>query len=136
MRDLYARLSLAPTASTAEIKAAITACPHADLRSDAAAVLLHPGRRRTYDQLHAALTKIGRLRASLGLVPTRLWQAQRDFDGEVTGSGTRYGEFMRKRDMMAAARRPPNMPSAPKTEAPLSKLLGALASRFGSPRRG
>ena len=105
MRDLYARLSLAPTASDAEIKAAITACTHAELRSDAAAVLLHAGRRRTYDQLHATLTRIGGLRASLGLVQTRLWQDQRAFDGEVTGSGSRYGEFIRKQEAMATALR-------------------------------
>jgi hypothetical protein len=105
MRDLYARLSLRPTASAAEIKAAITACPHAELRSDAVAVLLHAERRRTYDELHATLTRIGGLRASLGLVQTRLWHGHRDFDGEVTGTGSRYGEFVRKQDMMAAARR-------------------------------
>ena len=137
MRDLYAGLSLPPTASTAEIKAAITACPHAELRSDAAAVLLHAGRRRTYDQLHAALTTIGGLRASLGLVQTRQWQGQRAFDGEVTGSGSRYGEFIRKRDMMAAARRFEQAPSASKPAAPLTKLIDAVAACFGaSSRRG
>ena len=131
MRNLYARLSLPPTASAAEIKAAITACPHAELRSDAAAVLLHAGRRRTYDQLHATLTKIGGLRAPLGLVPTRLWQGQREFDGEVTGSGSRYGEFIRKRDMMATARRFEKVRSASKTAAPLTKLIDAVAACFG-----
>ena len=136
MRDLYARLSLPPTASIAEVKAAITASPHAELRSDAAAVLLDAGRRRTYDQLHATLTKIGRLRASLGLVPTRLWQGQRDFDGEVTGSGSRYGEFIRKRDMMVTARRLEKVPSASGTAAPLTKLIDAVAACFGSTRRG
>ena len=130
MRNLYARLSLAPTASAAEIKAAITACPHAELRSDAAAVLLHAGRRRTYDQLHATLTTIGGLRASLGLVPTRLWQGQRDFDGEITGSGSRYGEFIRKRDMMVTARRSEKAPSASTTAAPLAKLINAVAACF------
>ena len=132
MRNLYARLSVSPTASTAEIKAAITACPHAELRADAAAVLLHAGRRRTYDQMHATLTGIGGLRASLGLAPTRLWQGQRDFDGEVTGSGSRYGEFMRKRDLMMTARRFEKVPSAPKTAAPLTKLIVALADWFRS----
>ena len=136
MRNLYARLSLPTTASAAEIKAAITACPHAELRSDAAAVLLHAGRRRTYDQLHATLTKIGSLRTPLGLVPTRLWQGQREFDGEVTGSASRYGEFIRKRDMLAAARRFEKGPS--KAAAPLTKLIGAVAACFGgaSTRRG
>ena len=128
MRNLYARLSLPPTASAAEIKAAITACPHAELQSDAAAVLLHAGRRRTYDQLHSTLTKIGGLRASLGLVTTRLWQGQRDFDGEITGSGSRYGEFIRKRDM---TRRLEKVPSASKTAAPRTKLFGAVAACFG-----
>ena len=145
MRDLYARLSLLPTASAAEINAAIAACPHADLRSDAAAVLLDAGRRRTYDQLHATLTKIGGLRASLGLVPTRLWQGHRDFDGEVTGSGSRYGEFIRKRDKMATARRSEKVikgglaaPSGSKAAAPLTKLIGAVAACFGGAftRRG
>ena len=132
MRNLYARLSLPPTASAAEIKAAIAACPHAELQSDAAAVLLHADRRRTYDQLHATLTKIGGLRAPLGLVPARLWQGQRDFDGEVTGSGSRYGEFIRKRDLMVTARRSEKVPS--KTAAPLSKLIGAVAACFGGRR--
>lgn len=131
MRNLYARLSLPPTASAAEITAAITACPHAELRSDAAAVLLNAGRRRTYDQLHATLTEIGGLRASLGLVPTRLWQGQRDFDGEVRGSGSRYGEFIRKRDMMATARRFGKARPASKAAAPLTKLIDALAACFG-----
>ena len=130
MRNLYARLSLPPTASAAEIKAAITACPHAELRSDAAAVLLHAVRRRTYDQLHGTLTKIGSLRASLGLVPNRLWQGQRDFDGEVTGNSSRYGEFIRKRDLMVAARRFEKVPS--RTAAPLTKLIDAMAGYFGS----
>ena len=71
MRNLYARLSLPPTASAAEIKAAITACPHVELQSDAAAVLLHAGRRRTYDQLHATLTKIGGLRARIWYLARR-----------------------------------------------------------------
>ena len=135
MRNLYARLSLPPTASTAEIKAAITACPHLELRSDAAAVLLHAGRRQTYDQLHATLTTIGSLRASLGLVPTRLWQAQRDFDGEVTGNSSRYGEFIRKRDGIVAARRFEKVPSARRTAAPLTKLFDAVAACFGGVSR-
>src|SRR5687767_3353994 len=124
MRDLYARLSLTPAALDAEIKAAVTACPHADLRSDAAAVLLHASRRRRYDQLHATLTRIGGLRAPLGLVQTPLWRGLREFDGEVTGSGSRYGEFIRKRDMKAAALRAAS--SAPTTASPLRKLIDAV----------
>jgi len=130
MRNLYARLSLTPTASADEIKAAIAACPHAELRFDAAAVLLHADRRRTYDHLHATLTMIGGLRASLGLVPTRLWQGLRDFDGEVTGSGSRYSEFIRKRDRRATARR--SEKAASKTAAPRTKLIVALADWFRS----
>lgn len=103
MRDLYGRLRLRPTASDAEIKAAIKACAQDDLRSDAAAVLLHASRRRTYDRLHSTLATIGSLRASLGLVHTRHWHGHRAFDGEVTGTGSRYGEFMRKR---AVSRKP------------------------------
>ena len=135
MRDLYARLSLTPSASDAEIQAAITACPHADLRSDAAAVLLHADRRRAYDQLHATLTRIGSLRASLGLVQTRFWQGHRAFDGEVTGSGSRYGEFIRKRDMMGTARRFER--AMTRTAAPATSLFGAVAACFGgATRRG
>ena len=127
MRDLYVSLSLTPTASDAEIKAAITACPHAELRSDAAAVLLHADRRRTYDQLHTTLIRIGGLRASLGLVQTRLWRGQRQFDGEVSGTGSRYAEFVRKQDMMRAARRFEKV--APEPVGPLRKLMGALLRR-------
>ena len=133
MRDLYARLSLPPTASAAEIQAAITACPHAELRSDAAAVLLHAGRRRTYDQLHSTLARIGGLRASLGLVQTPLWRGHREFDGEVTGSGSRYGEFIRKRDLMVTARRFEK--EASKTAPPLTKRIGALAASLLGNRR-
>jgi len=128
MRDLYARLSLTPTASDAEIKAAITACPHAELQSDAAAVLLNADRRRTYDQLHATLTRIGGLRASLGLVQTRLWLGQREFNGEVFGTGSRYGEFIRKRDRLATARRFEKGPF--KAAAPPAKPIGAVAAWF------
>lgn len=127
MRDLYAGLSLTPTASEAEIKAAITACPHAELRSDAAAVLLHVDRRRIYDQLHATLTRIGGLRASLGLVQTPHWRGHREFDGEVTGSGSRYGEFIRKQDMRVRALRFEKAKTT-KTAPPLTKRIGALAN--------
>ena len=105
MRDLYRALRLSPAASLAEIKAAITACPQADLRADAAAVLLHADRRRTYDQLHTTLSRIGSLRAPLGLARTQFWQEQRGFDGEITGQGSRYGEFIQKREIALAARR-------------------------------
>ena len=133
MRNLYARLSLPPTASAAEIQAAITACPHAELRSDAAAVLLHAGRRRTYDQLHATLTRVGGLRASLGLVQTPLWRGHREFDGEVTGSGSRYGEFIRKRDLTLTARRFEKQ--AFKAAPPLTTRIGALAASLLGNRR-
>jgi hypothetical protein len=79
------------------------------------------------------LTEIGGLRASLGLVPTRHWQGQRDFDGEITGSGSRYGEFMRKRDRMVTARRFEKVPSAPKTAAPLTNFIDAVAACFRKP---
>jgi hypothetical protein len=124
MRDLYARLSLSPGASDAEIKVAINACPHAELRSDAAAVLLHTSRRSAYDELHATLVRIGSLRASLGLVQTALWRGQREFNGEVTGTGSRYAEFIRKRDMLVAARRVEKV--VPKNESPLRRLIRAL----------
>lgn len=127
MRDLYARLSITPTASTAVIKVAITECPDADVRSDAAAVLTHAGRRRTYDELHATMRRIGGLRASLGLVQTRLWRGQRDFDGEVTGTSSRYGEFIRKRDMMRAALRAEK--AASKT-APRKNAIRSLLQRW------
>jgi hypothetical protein len=128
MRDLYARLSLSPTAPQAEIRTAIEACPHAELRSDASAVVLHPDRRRRYDELHTTLTRIGGLRASLGLVQTRLWRGQREFDGEVTGTGSRYGEFIRKRDLMRIARRS-EQAMTPEPAGPMKKLIGALFRR-------
>lgn len=103
MRDLYARLFLARAASDVEIKAAVVACPHAELRADAEAVLLHPGRRRTYDQLHTMLTSIGHMRAALGLLQTPLWQGQSEFDGHMTDSGSRYDRFIRKQENMLTA---------------------------------
>ena len=63
-------------------------------------------------------------------MPNRLWQGQRDFDGEVTGSSSRYGEFIRKRALMATARRIEKDPV--KTAAPKTKLMGALADWFRS----
>jgi hypothetical protein len=141
MRDLYARLSLPPGASDAQIKAAIKACPHADVRSDASAVLLHPGRRRDYDDLHATLVRIGSLRASLGLVQTRLWRDQREFNGEVTGTASRYGEFIQKRNMMSAARPPsPSSRSAPafaeqSLRSRLRRTVAALLASAGQARK-
>ena len=76
MRNLYLRLGVDPKSSDQEVRAGIERCSNQSIRRDAAAVLLHPNRRRTFDQLHSALTDIGRLRAALGATHTENWTGE------------------------------------------------------------
>lgn len=74
MRDLYQRLSLAPGADENAIATALTQCQNSALKQDAQTVLSVPDRREKYDDLHATLSDIGRLRARLGLTHGAHWQ--------------------------------------------------------------
>ncbi|CAM3905371.1 hypothetical protein VRRI112168_05805 [Vreelandella rituensis] len=74
MRDLYQRLSLTPGADDNAIGTALTQCQNSALRQDAQTVLTVPDRREKYDDLHATLSDIGRLRARLGLTHGAHWQ--------------------------------------------------------------
>lgn len=76
MRDLYSRLNISPTASPEKIKASIAECSNASVKADAEEVLLHAGRRQTYNRLNTLLTDIGNLRASLGLSHADNWQGE------------------------------------------------------------
>jgi len=80
MRDLYIRLGINTSASLQEIRAAIQSCGDPTLKEDATEVLLSDGRRKTYDQVHAALTDIGTLRAKLGLAHGENWQGSETQD--------------------------------------------------------
>ena len=74
MRDLYKRLNIDPLASHAEVAAAIEACRHTALKTEAVAVLNVKARRDEYDRLHGLLCDIGGLRARLGLTHGANWQ--------------------------------------------------------------
>ena len=76
MRDLYSRLNIHPTASLEKIKASIAKCSNASVKADAEEVLLHEGRRQTYNRLNTLLTDIGSLRSSLGLSHADNWQGE------------------------------------------------------------
>lgn len=76
MRDLYSRLNIHPAASLEKIKASIAKCSNASVKADAEEVLLHEGRRQTYNRLNTLLTDIGNLRASLGLNHADNWQGE------------------------------------------------------------
>ena len=67
MRDLYRHLGVSQSATTQDIRNAISACKNVRIRDDASEVLLVAERRRQYDQLHSVLSDIGALRAHLGL---------------------------------------------------------------------
>ena len=82
MRDLYRRLGVSPKASLQEIQKAVQSCSDARLKEDATEVLLSEGRRKTYDQVHTALSDIGALRAKLGLTHGDNWQGLESQDFE------------------------------------------------------
>lgn len=76
MRNLYSRLNIHPTAPLEKIKASIAKCSNASVKADAEEVLLHAGRRQTYNRLNTLLTDIGNLRASLGLSHADNWHGE------------------------------------------------------------
>lgn len=75
MRDLYRHLGVSQSATTQDIRNAISACKNVRIRDDASEVLLVAERRRQYDQLHSVLSDIGALRAQLGLNHGDNWRS-------------------------------------------------------------
>ncbi len=75
MRDLYRHLGVSQSATTQDIRNAISACKNVRIRDDASEVLLVAERRRKYDQLHSVLSDIGTLRAQLGLNHGDNWRS-------------------------------------------------------------
>lgn len=68
MRDLYLPLGLNPTASEAEIRAAISRYSGAiPSKREIADILLNPRRRKVYDRAWITLHSLGRLRANLAI---------------------------------------------------------------------
>ena len=75
MRDLYRHLGVSQSATTQDIRNAISACKNVRIRDDASKVLLVAERRLKYDQLHSVLSDIGTLRAQLGLNHGDNWRS-------------------------------------------------------------
>lgn len=98
MRDLYKRLGVGKNASDAEIAAAIEACQHTALKSEAAVVLEGGPRREEYDRLHGLLCDLGRLRARLGLTHGHFWQGNvaNDFSVAPDHECSRHDELVAK----------------------------------------
>lgn len=98
MRDLYKRLGIARHANDAEIAAAIEACQHTALKSEAAVVLEAGPRREEYDRLHGLLCDLGRLRARLGLTHGPFWQGSvaNDFSVPPDHDCSRHDELVAK----------------------------------------
>lgn len=108
MRDLYKRLGVPADASPETLDTAIEACRHTALRQDADAVLRIPARREAYDQLHATLGDLGRLRARLGLTHAPHWQddVANDFSQDSDRSLSRHQELADKLDALVAGGKP------------------------------
>ncbi|HET8789850.1 MAG TPA: hypothetical protein VFM75_01440 [Modicisalibacter sp.] len=98
MRDLYKRLGVGKDASDTEISAAIEACQHTALKSEAAVVLEGKPRREEYDRLHGLLCNLGRLRARLGLSHAQYWQGSvaNDFSIPPDNERSRHDELVIK----------------------------------------
>ncbi|MYL23152.1 hypothetical protein GLV89_05020 [Halomonas alkaliantarctica] len=96
MRDLYQRLTLPPNATPQELRRAIEACQHSALKQDAEAVLALPERRDAYDELHATVSDIGRLRSRLGLSHGAHWQGNvaNDFSLPPDNAISRHDELV------------------------------------------
>ena len=104
MRDLYQRLDLPPDASHQAITDAIEKCQHNALKQDASAVLGIPEHRQTYDELHATLNDIGRLRSSLGLSHGAHWQGSvaNDFSLPPDQTVSRHDDLIKRVSHAAA----------------------------------
>ena len=98
MRDLYKRLGISQAASETEIFAAIDACQHTALKSEASVVLGVKSRREEYDHLHVLLCDIGRLRARLGLTHGQYWldSAANDFSLAPDNDRSRHDALVNK----------------------------------------
>lgn len=96
MRDLYQRLALQPDATPQSLQRAIETCQHNALKQDAEAVLTHAERRDAYDDLHATLSDIGRLRSRLGLSHGAHWQGNvaNDFSRPPDHAISRHDELV------------------------------------------
>lgn len=96
MRDLYQRLALQPDATPQSLQRTIEACQHSALKQDAEAVFALPERRDAYDELHATLSDIGRLRSRLGLSHGAHWQGSvaNDFSRPPDHAISRHDELI------------------------------------------
>lgn len=108
MRDLYKRLGINASAPPQEIRAAIRSCGDPKLKEDATEVLLSDGRRKTYDQVHAALTDIGTLRAKLGLAHGENWQASEaqgfNKDGRAQSANKAFNKKFKRQNVKVRAK--------------------------------
>src|SRR5687767_10599444 len=84
MIDLYHRLGIKPNADDAEITAAVNRKSDPDVRYRARAILLKSSRRPAYDRMWSTLSKLGHLRAHLGLNDSPFGQRQEYSDFRYT----------------------------------------------------
>jgi hypothetical protein len=86
MKDLYKRLGVSPGVAISLLKDAIDRHSDENVRLAARAILLSE-QRRSYDNAHAQLRRIGQLRANLGLTHSELWLQSRTADFDVPARG-------------------------------------------------
>ncbi|OVE81285.1 hypothetical protein BVY04_03595 [bacterium M21] len=108
MNDLYQRIGVSPEATAGQIADACRGCDNRRIHDAAVHILLDENRRAAYDRIYRQLTRIGQLRANLGLNYSEHWQVDfEDFECEPTLQGSlldrmerRYGsrqyQFWRK----------------------------------------
>ena len=84
------------TASTKEIRAAISCCSNASVRKDASVILLTDSRRRIYDRMNLLLTDIGDMRAMLGLSHADNWDSElaNEYDGRFASGISEYEQII------------------------------------------
>lgn len=73
MKNLYRRLRLGTSATSAEIRNAIRSCKDAETAQDAEEILLSPERRAAYDRAFRTLHRIAPIREALGLTHAPHW---------------------------------------------------------------
>jgi hypothetical protein len=128
MRDLYARLGIAPGSSPDEIEGAIARCTDSSVRSDAAAVLLRADRRRLYNHLHSTLSCVGHVRRHMQLETSELWRGEDDFTPSVRAAGSLYDHFMTRQETSARNARLRAQNDGASGERWLSALLGYIST--------
>ncbi len=126
MRDLYHRIGLpGSTDDLSRIERALKSTNTDPVATrDARHILLNPRRKEIYDRTHAAVSRIGMLRANLGLSrsPNGLASDARDFETSASPMGSRLESLRRRRQRSAASH--PNPESSRGTLGPFLLVIG------------